>query len=160
MSYCDILDIQARMIGTTFDTATTNLVTINMEVAESEINKYLSKRYDVSSWDTFTSAPPMVQTLCQWLTIGYSYEDNARGGKDAFTRAERYISRAMKNLIDLRDYKAELVDIDGEVVPDKSNTAYRVLSNTADYSNTMNEDNYLNWKVDRTKLSDIKNERS
>ncbi len=73
------------MMGTTFDTATTLLCAECITWADNEIEKHLSKRYDVSAF-TATSAPPMLNTISKWLTQGYMYQQMSRGGEDAMTR--------------------------------------------------------------------------
>ncbi len=156
-TYCTTTALDTAMIGVTFDTATTAIATECIDWAENEIDKFLSKRYDLSAntFQTSTSVPPMVQTLCKWLAIGYTYEASARGGKDAFTRGDRYIKRAIDNLEMLADYKLDLVDSSGDVIDDMSQTGYRILANTETYSETFNEDDPLDWKIDSDKLSDI-----
>lgn len=154
-TYATTTSLQVLMIGTTFDSLTTSLSSKLITHAENEINKYLSKRYDVSLWNTTTSVPPLVTSLCETLSEGYMYQRMSRGGKDAMARGEVLIKQAIDNLELIADYKLDLLDSSGNVLVDMSNTAYRVLSNTSDYSQTFNEDDELNWKVDSSKLQDI-----
>jgi hypothetical protein len=148
------------MVGTTFDTATTSLATECITNAENKIREILSKRYDVSSaaFQTSTSTPPVVQTLCKWLATGYMYENLSRGGKDAFTRADRYIKKAMDNMSDIVAYKANIIDSTGSVLTE-STESMPMYSNTDDYSETFNEDSPLDWAVDSDKLDDISTDR-
>jgi hypothetical protein len=153
------------MVGTTFDSATTALATDCIAQAEAEVNKYLCRRYDISSspFQTSTTIPPMVTTLTKWLSLSYMYENLARGSgpqKEVFTRSDRLESRALKNLELISEYKANLLDTAGSIVPDSNSTAYRVLCNTSDYSTTFNEDSELDWEVDSDKLEDIDTERA
>jgi DNA-binding IclR family transcriptional regulator len=69
------------MVGTRFDTATTALVSKLITHAENEVNKYLSKRYDISVFDTTTSVPPLVTTLTETLAEGYSYQRSSMASK-------------------------------------------------------------------------------
>jgi hypothetical protein len=147
------------MIGTTFDTLTTALSSKLITHSENEINKYLSKRYDVSLWNTSTSIPPLVTSLCETLTEGYMYQRMSRGGKEAMSRGDILIKQAIENLTLLANYKMDLLTPTGSVLGDMSNTAYKVLSNTSDYSSTFGEDDELNWKVDSNKLQDIYDSR-
>lgn len=144
------------MVGTSFDTATTTLATKCITHAENEINKWLSKRYNIASFnDTSTSVPPLITSLAETLAEGYIYQRSSRGAKEWMTRGKELITQATDNLKLISEYQLDLVDSNGTVIGDFSNTAYRVLSNTIDYSNTFDEDNELNWAVDSDKLSDI-----
>jgi hypothetical protein len=157
--YATTTSLETLMVGTRFDTATTALVSKLITHAENEVNKYLSKRYDLSNFDTSTSIPPLVTTLTETLAEGYVYQRQSRGGKDGIARAKMLIDQALENLKLIADYKEDLVDSNGNVIADMSNTSYRVLSNTTSYANTFNEDDPLNWEVDSAKLDDIETER-
>lgn len=158
-TYATTTSLQTLMVGTNFDTATTSLANKLITHAENEINKYLSKRYDVGSFNTSTSVPPLVTSICETLSEGYMHQRMSRGGKDAHKRGKELIDQAIDNLKLIADYKLDLVDSSGTVLDDMSQTAYRVLSNTTDYANTFNEDDPLNWAVDEDKLEDIDGER-
>lgn len=148
------------MIGTTFDTLTTALASKLITHAENEINKWLSKRYDVTVFmATSTAVPPLVTSLAETLSEGYIYQRMSRGGKESDQRGKILINQAIENLKLISDYKLDLTDSTGGVVADMSQTAYRVLSTTSDYENTFNEDDQLNWAVDRNKLDDISDTR-
>jgi len=147
------------MIGTTFDSLTTSLATELITDAENEINKYISKRYDVSVFSTSTAVPPLLKSLCNQLAVGYMYKNMSRGGSDADERGQKYIDQVIKNLELIRDYKADLINTAGSVIADMSNTAYRVLGGTENYTPTFNEDDELNWVIDADKLDDIETER-
>lgn len=155
--YTTSTSLAVVMIGTTFDTLTTSMATTSINWAESEVNKYLSKRYDVSSFAT--TVPPLVRTLAEWLSIAYVYQNNARGGKESRERAKEYRDMALDNLKLIADYKLDLLDTSGSVITDFSNTAYRVMSSTVNYHDTFAEDSELNWSVDSDKLNDIGDER-
>lgn len=148
------------MIGTTFDTLTGALASKLITHAENEINKWLSKRYDVTVFmATSTAVPPLVTSLAETLSEGYIYQRMSRGGKESDQRGKILINQAIENLKLISDYKLDLTDSTGAVVADMSQTAYRVLSTTSDYENTFNEDDQLNWAVDRNKLDDISDTR-
>ncbi len=158
--YATTTSLQVLMVGTKFDTATTSLANKLITHAENEVNKYISKRYDIGSFNTTSTAvPPLLTTLTETLSEGYMYQRMSRGGKDAMKRAEMLITQAIDNLKLISEYKEELIDSNGDVIQDMSQTGYRVLSNTNDYANTFNEDDELNWKVSTEKLDDIDNER-
>lgn len=157
--YCTTTSLETLWGGASF-TDLTDTASLMITQAENEIDKRLSKRYDMSSaiFQTTTSVPPMITTLCQWLSLGYLYENTARGSQDAFVRADRYINKAHENMDAILEYKADLVDTDGEKVPD-SNNQFNVYSNQDDYHETFNEDDPLNWSVDCDKLDDIADDR-
>jgi len=160
--YCTTTSLDILMVGTVFTTTVNALANIVIPQAESEINKYLSKRYDLSSdyFATITSSiPPLVITLCERLSQGYMYQQLGRGGKEAMARGVLFIKPVLDNLELIRDYKVDLVDTAGSVLPDFENTAYKVLTNTDDYSETFQEDDPLKWKIDSDKLDDIANDR-
>jgi hypothetical protein len=148
------------MVDTTFDSITTQLAGTVITNAENKIRERLSERYDVSAaaFQTSTATPPVVQTLAQWLSQGYLYENLSRGGKMAFERADRFIDKAMKNIDEILDFKANISDSTGADLADKALT-FQVLSNTKDYHDTFNEDPPTQWNVDENKLDDIRDER-
>lgn len=157
--YSTVTSLQVLMIGTNFDTATTALASKMITKAENEINKYLSKRYDVGSFQISTSVPPIVTSWADDLASGYMYRHMARGGKDSLMRANEYIDPILENLKMVADYKANLLDTSGSVIADSSNSAYSIKSTTSEFSNTFNEDDQINWEVDIDKLEAIKIER-
>lgn len=158
--YCTTTSLQTLMVGTKFDTATTSLATKLITHSENEINKWISKRYDVGTFNsTSTSVPPLVTSIAETLTEGYMYQRMSRGGKESLARGKELINQALDNLKMISEYKLDLTDSNGDVITDMSQTAYRVLSNTDTYSNTFNEDDPLNWEVDTDKLDDIEEER-
>lgn len=157
--YCTTSTLEIMWGGATFAdlTATADKA---IDHAETEINKILSKRYDVQNWqDTTTSIPPMVNTLCEWLSLGYTYEFTARGSKDAYVRADRWIKKAHDNMMDIIDGKVNLVDSAGAVLEDGS-AKIQILSGQEDYHSTFDEDDPLCWRVDPDKITDIGNGRS
>ncbi len=147
------------MVGTTFDTATTSLASACVYDAENEIKKLLAKRYDfgASPFLTTTSIPPIISTLTETLAIGYMYENMARGSKEGYARADRYIKRVMDNIEKLNEGMAQLVDSSGVVVPEIDGEW--AIRNTENYPTTFNEDDPKHWRVSKTKLEDISDDR-
>lgn len=158
-TYCTTTSLETYWGGASFDglTATASLM---ITQAENEINKMLSKRYDMSSsiFSTSTSVPPMITTLCEWLSLGYLYENTARGSIDGYTRADRYIKKAHENIDGILENKYDIVDATGEPIAD-AGTQFTILSNQTDYHQTFNEDDPLDWSVDSDKLDDIADDR-
>lgn len=154
------------MVGVDITTTVNNSVTLASKMidqAESEINKYLSKRYDITAdrFQTSTSIPPMVRTWAEDLSEGKHWQRLSRGGagEKSVERGQKLIDGALKNLELIADYKLDLLDTLGAVIVDMSNTAYNVLSNTKDYTPTFAEDDPLVWVSDPDKLSDISDSR-
>lgn len=159
--YTTTTSMQILMIGTNFDSITTSLCTKLITHAENEVNKYLSKRYDIGSFnDTSTSVPPIVTTICETLVEGYMYQRMSRGGKESLARGKVFIDQALENLDLIANYKLDLVDSSGDRINDLSTGAYIIKSSTESYSNTFNEDSQLDWEVDANKLLDIESERN
>ena len=160
-TYCTTTSLQTLMIGVTFDSVTTSLATKLITHAENEVNKYLSKRYDLSAstFQTSTSIPPLVTSLTETLSEGYMYQRMSRGGKEGMARGKELITQATDNLKLISEYKMDLFATNGSLITDMSNTAYRVSSTTDTYSNTFNEDDELLWEVDSDKEDDIESER-
>jgi len=159
--YATTSSLQTRLVNVVFDTATTSLAAEMITDAEAEVNKYLSKRYDLSSnyFQTSTSTPPVVRMLTTRLATAMMWEAMSRGSKESLARAAQIQKHIIGNLESIRDYKVDLVDTAGSVISDMSNTSYRVLSNTTNYAPTFNEDDELDWAVDSDKLDDIASER-
>lgn len=157
--YCTTTSLATLWGGADF-TDLTATATLMIDQAEAEIDKMLSARYNMAS-DTFqtsTSIPPMVTVLAQWLSLGYLYEQTARGSKDSYARADRYIKKAMSNIDKILEHKYNLVDASGDLIADNT-TELQILSTTSEYSNTFNEDDPLDWNVNTQKLDDIFDER-
>lgn len=157
-TYATTSSLAIIMIGTSFDSATTSLCTKMITHAENEINKYISKRYDISAFSTSTSAPPILTSLCETLTEGYMYQRMNRG--DASGRGKELIDQAIENLKLIADYKLDLVNSSGSVIDGLSTGGYQILSTSDGYSTTFNEDDELNWEVSPDKLDDISSERN
>lgn len=161
-TYATTSALQLVMTGVNF--SATNMQTLASKAidhAEAEVNKHLSKRYDLSAayFQTTTSVPPLVRTLTEQYAEGQMWKWISRGSKESVDRGTAMIDGAIKNLEAIRDYKADLYDTLGSVISDFSNTAYRVHCSTTDYAPTANEDDELSWKVDSDKLNAIATER-
>ena len=156
-TYATTTNLAILMVGTSFDAATTSLATRLITHAENEVNKYLSKRYDIGSFQT--SVPPIVTSITETLAEGYMRQRMSRGGKEGDNRGTTLIKQALENLKAIAAYELDIVDSSGDVVTDMSQTAYRVLSNTSDYTPTFDEGDPLYWAVDQDKLDDIESGR-
>lgn len=158
--YATTTGIETMAVGIQF----TGLTTVASECitqAENEINKKLSRRYDIGSsyFQTTTSIPPMVRDMALRLGLGYFYEATARGGKESYTRADRYINGVMANLDDILAMKVDLVNSLGAALTTIS-TYMGMTSTSSGYSSTFDEDDPLDWAVNSTKLDDINSDRS
>jgi hypothetical protein len=156
-NYATTTGLQIVLVGTVFDTATTSMVSKMIDWAEDEVNKYISKRYNVSS--IISSPPPVIRSLSERLASGYTYRHMARGSKDMIDRAKEIIDPVMENLKGIAEGNIDLLNTSGSIVTEMSNSSFRVLCNTDTYYNTFDEDDPLNWKVDSDKLDDIYDSR-
>lgn len=155
-SYATTTSLDTLTIGTNFDTATTSVATKCITWAEDEINKMLSKRYDVSTFVTTT--PPLIISLSEQLALGYFYRMQSRGSKESLSRAKTMIDGVMDNLKELVKGKMEIVDTSGSLVTKRSGRK-GVLENTSGYAPTFAEDDPLDWGIDQDKLDDIESDR-
>lgn len=158
--YATTTSMQTIMVGTNFDTITTNLMGKMITHAENEVNKYISKRYSVARFTT-TSMPPLLTSLTETLAEGYYFLRNSRGGgADSVNYGKELIKQAQSNLQMIADRKLDLLGSDGDPVDESANSSYQIKSSTLNYSLTFNEDDELDWKVDQDKLDDIESGRS
>lgn len=163
-TYTTTTTLSLIMVGVNF--SATNMTTLGskaIEQAENEVNKYLSKRYDLASstFNTASSIPPLVRSLAEKLAEANMWAFLSRGGagKESVARAASLRKDALDNLLLIQTYKADLLNTTGSLIDDFSNTSQRVLCNTSNYSSTFDEDDELNWAVDSDKLSDIADNR-
>ena len=163
-TYCTTTTLSLVMVGVNF--SATNMTTLGskaIDQAEAEVNKFLSKRYDLTAsiFQTSTSTPPLVKMLTEKLSEAYMWQFLSRGGagKESLARAKELITEAKDNLKQIADWKLDLIGSTGAVIADMSNTSQRVLCNTSSYTTTFDEDDELDWAVDSDKLSDIADNR-
>ena len=148
------------MIGTTFDAATTSLMGKMITHSENEVNKYISKRYDVSNFTT-TSMPPLLTSITETLAEGYYFLRNSRGGgKDSVAYGNLLIKEAKENLLLLANRKLDLLDSNNDPVAEFADASYKIKSSTTNYATTFDEDDDLAWSIDENKLSDIDSGRA
>lgn len=157
-TYATTTTLEIVMVGVDF--SATGMATLGAKAiaqAEAECNKYLSKRYDLSTatFQTSTSIPPIVTMLAEQLAEGYMWRWMSRGGKESLSRGEKLIKGAQDNLLLIADYKSDLVNTAGSVVPDMENASYKVQCNTSDFQSTFDEDSELAWRVDPDKMDGI-----
>ncbi len=160
-TYATTTSLDTLMVGTQFDTATTALASKCIEWAEAEVNKHISKRYNTSAspFDTTTTIPPIIVSLTEQLGTGYTWRNMSRGSKESSKRADDFIDSAVENLEAISAYELSILDSSGSLVTEKTNTSFQVLANTDSYHTTFDEDNPLNWSIDKDKLTDIADER-
>jgi translation initiation factor 2B subunit (eIF-2B alpha/beta/delta family) len=156
-TYATSTALQTVMVGVTFNTATSSLVSKAMDHAESEVNKYLSKRFDLST-DTFQTAasiPPLVRTLTERIAEGYSWQWLSRGQKDLIERGKDLVKVAQENLKLIAEGDADLYATSGSIITEMSNSAYSVRCTTTNYAPTFDEGPETSWVPDPDKLDDI-----
>ena len=160
-TYATTTALDTIMVGVSFDAATTSLGGLCIQWAEDEVNKYLSKRYDISqdTFQTATSVPPLVRSLTEKLATAYLYRNISRGQQHREI-ANEYKEDALKNLELISDNKLHLLNTAGSLISDKAKTSFRIQSNTDTYVDTFAEDTSTTWAVDSDKLTDISSDRS
>lgn len=157
--YATTTSLADIMVGTTFDTLTSTLMGKMITHGENEINKFISKRYDVGAF-TSTSIPPLLTSLNETLAEGYYFLRNSRGGgEDSVKYGSLLIKQAQENLKMIANRELDLLDSSGDPVAEFANSSYKILSSSSNYAPTFNEDDELSWKVDENKLDDIDSER-
>jgi hypothetical protein len=161
-TYATTTSLELVMVGVNF--GATNMQTLAakaIEQAEAEVNKHLSKRYDLGSttFQTSTSTPPMVRMLTEQIAEGYMWKWLSRGSKESITRGKEQIQEAKENLADILKGSVDLVNTAGSIISPMETGAFRVQCNTSDYTDTFGEDDDTSWAVDSDKLDDIANER-
>jgi len=152
-SFADLL------IGTEIDTATTSLLTKKISLAESTIKSRLSKRYDVSAFDSATAIPPQLTDLAETLTEGFYYKSASRGNEKMIKRGEVLCKWVIDELNNISNGKVDLLDSTGSSIVERENGQWDMTSSTIDYSSTFNEDAAKDWKIDSDKLDDISDDR-
>lgn len=160
-NYATTTGLALKMIGTNFDTVTSALASASIVDASEEIRKKLSKRYDFTAgsvFDTTTTCPLIITTICETLALGYMYENMSRGSKEGLARADRYLKRAGEQLDAIMIGDAELIKPDGTVIT-QITTDWKSESNTSEFANTFNEDDQSHWKPDPDKITAIEDER-
>lgn len=162
--YATTTSLDLLMVGVNFSaTDQTTLASALIDRAERRINTMLARRYDLSTapFQTTTSIPPLVREWAAQMAEGYVWQHLARGGagKESMERGKAMIKEVMDDLALLTGYKLDLVNTAGSIITDMSNTAYRVMCNTKDYTPTFDEDDELNWAQDEDKLEDIEDSR-
>jgi hypothetical protein len=156
--------LQLVMVGVNFSAASMATLTAKaISQAEAEVDKYLSKRYDLTAAPFVPAGaliPPIVVQTSERLAEAYMWQWMSRGSKDSLKRAQAIIDDVKPNLESIRDYEMDVIDSTGAVVADKSKTAFRVQCSTTDYTPTFDEGPVTQFEVDPTKLDDIANSKS
>lgn len=160
--YATTTTLDLVMVGINFSaTDMPTLAAKAIEQAEAEVNKYLSKRYDLSSntFQTSTSIPPLVKQMTERLAEGYLWQWMSRGSKESLTRGKELIDEVKGNLGLIASRQADLLNTTGSIISDLSTASYRIQCTTSNYTDTFAEDDELNWAVDSDKLDDIATNR-
>jgi hypothetical protein len=158
-NYADATTTAANLLvgGTSLNAASLGLLSACITLAENEIDSYITRRYDVSSFRT--TVPPLIRSLTQQLGVANFHFHNSKGGKESISRSKELRDPVMKTLTMIREGTAHLLDTAGSLIPVSTTNSPGVLCNTVDYTPTFAEDNPKLWKVDRNKLDDIADER-
>lgn len=155
-TFATTTSLQTLMVATEFDTATTALAAKCIEQAENEIRKKLSRIYDLTSnyFQTSTSTPPLITSMCETYSEGLMWIRMSRGAKESIKRGQIMIELVDENLELLMNGELDLFNTAGSIIPQDASRDH-VLCNTTNYAPTFNEDSELNWEVDPDKEDDI-----
>jgi len=139
-------------------TSTVEIVDKHILRADNTINGKVSIRYDVSAFSS--DVPPLLKTLSEDIASFYSFRSFYGGDNQNINEWIEKYQEALNFLDEIRDAKIDLVDENGNVIPERDTTASTVISsNTKDYQSTFDEDDVLNWKTDQDKLTTIEDNR-
>lgn len=160
-AYATTTSLQTNMVETMFDTATSALASAMISRAETEVNKWLSKRYDIAAF--IAAPPPMVRDLTLDLAEGYMRIRMVRGAnssKEIDAYKKTLIDPVLENLQAIAAWQANIVDTAGSLVPDgENNTTYQILNGAEGFTPTFAEDDETHWETDPDKLEAIEAER-
>jgi len=158
-TYCTTTSFSDILVGTTVDTATTSLLSKKIDLSENTIKSRLSKRYDVSSFNTTTAVPPQLTNLCEKLTEGFYYQSASRGNEKMLKRGDMCVKWAMNELKMISDGVVNLLDTSGSSITERDDGKWDMTSSSYGYTSTFNEDDPINWQVDSDKIDDIADDR-
>lgn len=162
-TYCTTTSLQTLLPGYSFSGTASSVATLAIEMADADVNAFMSKRYDITVLQAMTGTtlnpPPKLTAACRLYGAAYFLSFQSRTGKESMSRAESYRKIANEMLEKIMDGEMDLLDSNGNVIADKEKTNYRVLSNTKDYSNTFDEDESTSWRIDPDKIDDISDDR-
>lgn len=157
-TFCTSSSIYTKVVGITNNTANTSIIDQCISQSEDHIKCSISRRYDVSAFNTTTSIPPLLTTLCELYTEGLFWEANSRGGKESITRADKIFKRVDAKLLMLSSGKTDLLNTSGSQITELPNNNF-ALTSTTNYTPTFGEDDSLSWEVDSNKLDDLESDR-
>lgn len=156
-----LLPVLPQSAGASGYTRTQSLVESHITRADSLINSKVANRYDVSSYDTAGSVPPLLRTLSEDIAAYYSYRSlYSADGQNDNEWTDKF-KDAIEILNEIRQGDMDLVDTAGAMLPIRaSSTVDDIASNTEDYTPTFGEDSSLDWAVDSTKINNLSDDRS
>lgn len=157
--YATTTSIYGLLIGTEEDSTTTLLLTKKISLAENTVKSRLSKRYDVSAFDSATAIPPQLTDLTETLTEGYYYKSASRGNEKMLKRGETLCKYVLSELKLISDGDVNLLDTSGSSIVERDSGQWDMTSSTMDYTPTFAEDSADNWRIDPDKLTDIETNR-
>ena len=141
-------------------TRVANLISSHVTRADTLINSYLVERYDISSFDTAGSVPPVLKTYSEDIASYYTLRSLYGGDGQNLNEYIQEYYKALEDLTKIREGEMNLFDTAGSQIPAKlSSTIDVVSSNTEDYTPTFLEDGPLSWATDSDKLDDIEDDR-
>lgn len=139
-------------------TATSALMSLTIDIAESYIDGYVGRRYSLP----FTTVPLQIRSIAKDLSVYLTYKrlypsDNMN--RNAYAEGfESDENNAYKKLEQIQDGDLWLTLTDGSVLT-KSASDIGIDSTTRDYQSVFDMDDIVDSKVDHDLLSEIKDAR-
>ena len=129
-----------------------------IQQSENKIRELLSRRYDMSAaeFQTSTSTPPAITTICEWLSASYFHAYLSRGSKAGMDRAKFYKDMAYDNLDRIIAGQVDVVNSAGSALTEQG---WAMTSTTKDYIDTFDEGSPISWGPDIDKLESIEDDR-
>lgn len=135
-------------------TSTLEIMSNTVIRATDITNGYVISRYDVSSFNTAGSVPPLLKTITEDIAAYYTMRSLYSGDNQNLNEWIEKYQESMELLQKIRESDMDLFDTAGNLIPDRetgSNTRL-VDSNTRAYNPTFGEDSSTSWNVDENKL--------
>lgn len=142
--------------------ATVAVIDQHIARADNIVNGKIVARYDISSFDTAGSVPPILRTLSEDITSAYSYRSFYSADNQNNSDYLDKFNEAMETLNEIRDGDLFLFDTSGSLIEERVSTTddgALVTSNTEDYTSTFDEGPVLGWLVDPDKIDAIEDEK-
>ena len=132
-------------------TETAAVITAKEDRADAMINSYIGRRYALP----LASTPPLINQiaidLSAYLALVAKFTRDNHNTNDWVIKLGE---DTLKQLVDIRDRKIDLVDSSGAVLAERT-ASTRITSNTEDYQAFADLDSQTSWAVPKSRLDAI-----